>query len=200
MYKRANRYTAADTLAPCDVWATPQWHLIRVQIDKVFTVAAILQKCGLKAWAPLQTGWIKIGPNRMRVRHRPVDHPAFFNYLFVGISDPSHWRALFQTNYVRAMVAIETADGPRPFAVAPHVVNGAMARQRKGNFRPEQLRRRLPAFGEGDMVRTIETENPWSGQVLRVQAIEESKARVLGELLGKEIEFEISLDALCKAA
>jgi transcription antitermination factor NusG len=201
VYKRRNRYTEVETLPPPDVYDVDLWHLIRTQGNKVFETAAILEGSGLVAWAPLQSSWKKAGGggSRFRIRQKSVNRPAFFNYLFVGLPGGNFdWSKIFNTGYVRAVVAITTPTGPKAYCAPKHTVNAAMARQRKGKFSASRTAKKALPYSPGDKVR-VEDGHSWVGHKLRVVRIEDSSARVIGELLGKTVEFEIALDALSKS-
>lgn len=199
-YKRATRFTEEETLAPCDVWDVTAWYLVRVPGPKVFEAAAVIERLGVKVWAPLASGWRKVGRGRFKLRQVPVNRPAFFNYIFVGMSGPADWSRLAATGYMRAVVAVGTATGPKPYAIAPYVVNAAMARQRRGVFHPGRTMRKIASVAANDVARVIDEDHSWWGHEIAVKAVGEVNARVIGEILGKTVEFEIAIDALRKAS
>lgn len=198
MYKRNNRYTVENVITDAAIDAAEHWFLIRAPTNKIFDAAAIIEKHGLMVWAPCETSWRKVSRSRLKVRKRPVQYPAFFNYLFVGLlhGEP-HWKALFNTGYVSAIVVNETPRGPEPYCVSKSVVATAARKQAEGGLKGHRL---VNAAGsnlrEGDGVRIISEQHSWWGHRVRVQSIQDSSARVIGQLLGQKVEFEVALDAI----
>ena len=201
MYKRLNRYTVESVVTQASIDAAECWFLVRAPSNKVFEAAAILEKLGLLVWAPCETSWKKVTRSRLKVRKRPVQYPAFFNYLFIGlVRGEPHWRALFNSGYVRAVVVMKTSRGPEPYAVSKNVIATAARKQAKGDLKGYRLGHAVRYdLHKGDQVRVVTERHSWWGHQVRIQSIEDGSAHVIGRLLGKKVEFEIALDDVEKA-
>ena len=201
MYKRLNRYTVDSVITEASIDAAEYWFLVRAPSNRVFDAAAILERLGLLVWAPCETNWKKVARSRLKVRRRPVQYPAFFNYLFVGlIGGEPHWQALFNSGYVRAIVVTETPRGPEPYCVSKSVVATAARKQADGSLNGYRLATAVRHdLKKGCDARISSEQHSWWGHQVRIQSIEDGCARVIGQLLGKKVEFEIALDDVEKA-
>ena len=209
MYRPVNRYSIEEPLSLDMLYSADDWHLVRAPQHEVFFAAAIFQKCGVGAWTPFEEKNHKLvranriaGGRELRIRHRSVRYPAFFNYLFVGLSrGVEDWSVLFKTGYLRAIVAISTPQGPRPYRVSRELMIETARKQADGTFSVRGFAKRIALdIKRGDRVRVIDENHSWWGHQLRVLRVKESSALLMGDLLGKVVEIEIALDALEKAS
>lgn len=174
------------------------WHIIRVPMDKVVTSITILKNLGLGAWAPFETRWVRQPRSALRVRKKPVEYPAFFNYLFVGIMNGNDdWLAMFRTGYILALVVKRSCVGLEPALVPKDTIEKAVQLQAEGKFKPKSFIASLKRDIElGGNVRVLDERHPWWGHTMRIQAVKDDAVCVTSEILGRKVELEIGLDAI----
>jgi len=134
--------------------------------------------------------------------HRPIHYPALGNYLFIGLTrGEEDWATLFKTGLLRAVVAVTTKHGPRPYFVSRIVMAEAARREQQGGFSTKGLLKSIARdMREGDTVRVTDEHHSWWGHKLRIHAVKEASVCAFGEILGKTVELEIALDAVEKAS
>lgn len=196
MYRRRSEEAVEAVISAGDIQRAEYWHVLRTPPAREIDAGLVLHDLGFLVYCPMQTAWKRAGRNGgLRIRQRPAGMPAFVRYIFVGFTrgDPD-WRALFDTGYIRGVVAV---DG-RPYRVAPKEVARVALAQRAGAFDDAGARDSGPTVEVGARVRV--DDGPLRGLYFRVETIRDGSVGVLAAMLGQLNYVELKLDAVTKAA
>lgn len=172
------------------------WHLVRVAANRVFDTASLLRKMRLTVYAPLQTYNRRVGRNRAKVVEVEAEHPAFFNYMFVGFRRREDWWVMFETELVRAIVVI----GGKPAAFTQGEIASIARRQLSGEF--DFRGRAMAAAFEGqpgDRVKVVNDRHCLYGREYVVQTVTDGRVGVLIDFLGKKQFYELAVDDVAKS-
>ncbi len=172
-----------------------RWHLVRVAANKVLFTAGVLRDMRLTVYAPMQQFRKRQGRNRVKMETVDADHPAFFNYMFVGFRNRADWWAMFETGLVRAIVVV----GDRPVTLTQGQIAKIAIRQLTGgfDFRDPKMRAAF-AVKPGETVRVVNDRHVLYGREYTARTVEDGRVGVLLDFLGKMQFYELAIDDLEK--
>ncbi len=187
----------------CEVWGSPLdpclpphprepglWYALRIAPQAEFVTAHLLRRRGVVAWAPCLTKWVQADRHRRLVK-QAVRRPLLVGYGFVKLDRTALWERVFSLSAVLGVVSLSG----RPWPI--RACDIARVRHASSRLRARERDRLMPTnrgFDVGDEVEVL--DGPLDGFRVRVQAIEDGKARALLRLFGRESEALIPLAQL----
>lgn len=195
-YTMKPSFAATPRITARQIQIADRWHLVRVCERRVFETAALLREMRMPVYAPLQTYRKRKGRSRVKLDYVEAEHPAFFNYLFVGFRGRADWWAMFETGLVRAIVVC----GGEPVALTQGQIASIAIRQARGDFDFRDRAMMAAAFKAGDRVRVVNDRHVLYGREYTARSVKDGRISVLLDFLGKKQLFELAVDDVDKAA
>lgn len=165
------------------------WFPLRVTPGKERLARILLEDRGVTTFCPVETKWRHRNRfDRARRRKTRITYPLHPGLVFVGLTCPHRWGAVFAVSLVRCVIA---PDPSSPRRIRPDELWRMMARFGEGRFTRPDEQRWMPTGGEfavGDEVRV--TEGIMEGRTFRVTAIRGKTAELFGHWFGADLGFE----------
>jgi len=178
----------------------PAFRKVKGTGRRVFLPEYLLKRAGFEVFLPKKKVWrIK---NRFTKEKHLVSVPLLADWMFVGLPLVSGdvgcgvpgWKTLMDMDVVAGVMG----TGGRPIQMSDAKVMRLMRQFSSGRVAPD-VRRRVAArrvCGVGDMARVV--EGPFEGQDVRIVDIAGQTAKAMLNILGGDIQVEISADLLTK--
>lgn len=177
------------------------WRKVKGTGTRVFLPEHLLKRAGFEVFLPVKKV-LRI-KNRFTKEKHLVAVPLLADWMFVGLPIVENeygrgvpgWKTLMEMDVVAGVMG----TGGRPIQMSDAKVMRLMRQFGSGRVSSE-VKRRVAArrvFGVGDTARVV--DGPLEGQNVRIVDIAGQTAKAMLNILGGDIEVEISSDLLTKA-
>lgn len=179
----------------------PAYRKVKGTGKRVFLPEYLVKRAGFEVFLPVKKV-LRI-KNRFTKEKHLVSVPLLADWMFVGLPIVENeygrgvagWLTLMKLDVIAGVMG----TGGRPIKMSDATVMRLMRQYSSGRIAPD-VRRRVAArrvFGVGDVARVV--DGPLEGQNVRIVDISGQMAKAMLNILGGDIEVEISADLLTKS-
>ncbi|MEM9014071.1 MAG: transcription termination/antitermination NusG family protein [Pseudomonadota bacterium] len=163
------------------------WHALMAPPGREIDAALILDKLGVTAYAPHVKMVKRAGrKGNLRIAHVQTRHPICPRYVFVAADTDNRWLvAAFKTNYVRAVLAVDT----RPYAIDAETIAGLeTGRPGPRAYKPKEEKKAAYNTARAiDPFSPVRVDaGPLRGLYCAVETLTDSHLRIAHDMLGKK--------------